>query len=104
MAGIHEKYIQQAVVIVVQERDASWHGLDQVFSGGRRVAEDEINALGRADVKAWTGGRSLREQAERAEQCERAGFGESCSRQFESLSQILWIKLRDICFLHLQCA
>jgi len=46
MAGVHEKNVQQAIVIVVEEGDAAGHGLDQVFSGGRRVAENKINALG----------------------------------------------------------
>jgi hypothetical protein len=90
-AGIHKKYVQQAVVVVVQERDASGHGLNQVFSGGRGVAENKINTLGRVYVEACTGARGLRlrKQAGRVEQRERAGFGESCRRQIESLSSSL---------------
>jgi hypothetical protein len=101
MAGIHKKNVQQAVVIVVQERDASGHGLDQVFSGSRGIAENKINTLGGVNIEPRTGsgGRSLGKQAECAEQRKRAGFGESCRRQFESHSQVLWIRLREIRFL-----
>src|SRR6202040_1483328 len=98
MACIHKKNVQKAVVIVVQERDASRHGLDQVFSGGRRIAENKINALGGADVEAWAGGRGLGKQAERAEESKRAGFPKSCRRQFESHSQVLWTRLRETRF------
>ena len=35
MAGVYEENVQQAVVVVIEERDSPGHGLDQVFSGGR---------------------------------------------------------------------
>ncbi len=35
MAGVHEKNVQQAVVVVIEERDPARHGFDQIFSGGR---------------------------------------------------------------------
>ena len=106
MAGIHKKNVQQAVVIIVQERDATGHGLDEVFSGSRGVAENKINTLGKANLEPWAGagGRGLGNQAERAEQRKGAGFGESCRRQFESLSRALRIKARAIRFLHRRCA
>jgi hypothetical protein len=81
MPGVDKENVQQAVVIVVQERDASGHGLDQVFSGSRGVAENKINPFRRAhlELRTGTGGQRLGKQAERAEQRKHAGFGKSCN-------------------------
>src|SRR5579863_1960264 len=43
--GIHQKNIEQSVVVVIQQRHASRHGLDEIFSGRGRIAENEIESL-----------------------------------------------------------
>ena len=35
MARVHKKNVQQAVVVVIEERDSPGHRLDQIFSGCR---------------------------------------------------------------------
>ena len=41
---VHEKNIQEAVVVVVEQRNPARHRLDQEFLSGRRILEDEIHS------------------------------------------------------------
>src|SRR5580692_6815917 len=43
--AVHEKNVQQSVVVVIEEGYASRHGFNQILPGGRRVAENKINTL-----------------------------------------------------------
>jgi len=101
MAGVHEKNVQQAVRYVVEEGDPAGHGFDQIFSGGS-VSCGEQNQYPWEDRTSKRGpgpGAGVwASKAEHTKQCKRAGFGESRRRQFESLSQVLWIRPREIRF------
>src|SRR5882757_7460641 len=46
MTCVHQKNVQQAVVVVIQQSDSARHSFDEVFPGGRRVVKDKINAFG----------------------------------------------------------
>jgi hypothetical protein len=43
-AAVDQENIEQAIIVVVEQRDAARHRLDQEFSGGGRILKNEINA------------------------------------------------------------
>ena len=51
MACIHEKNVEQAVIVVVEQRHSAGHGLDQVLAGGGRIAQDEIDTVERRELE-----------------------------------------------------
>src|SRR5439155_7651516 len=57
-AAIDQKYVQKTVVIVVEQGDASRHGLDEVFLGSRRILQIEVQPAREFQIKNWSGSKS----------------------------------------------
>jgi hypothetical protein len=55
-AAIDQKYVRKTVVIVVEQGDASRHGLDEVFLRSRRILQGEVQPAREFQIKNWSGG------------------------------------------------
>src|ERR1700731_2809934 len=42
--AVHEEYIEQSVIVVVEKGDAAGHGFDQILLRGRRVLQSEVHS------------------------------------------------------------
>ena len=45
VTAVDEENIEQAVVVVVEERNSPGHGFDQIFLRSRRVLQSEVNPV-----------------------------------------------------------
>ena len=68
-SAIHQKNIEQSVVVVVEKRDSAGHGLDQILLRRRRILQNKIQSRG--DCSKFEKGRRHRREdqgdAEKAE-------------------------------------
>src|SRR5262249_14417017 len=62
--AIDQEYVQESVVIVVEQSDASRHGLDEVFLGSRRILQGEVQPARELQIKNRSGGSKSRETEE----------------------------------------
>ena len=51
MACIHQKNIEQAVVVVIEQGHTAGHGLNQVLPRRWRIAQDEIDTADRRELE-----------------------------------------------------
>jgi hypothetical protein len=51
VACIHQKNIEQAVIVVIEQGHTAGHRLNQVLTRGSRIAQDEIDTAERHELE-----------------------------------------------------
>ena len=51
ISAVHQEYVQQSIVVVVEESDSTGHRFDQVFLRSGRILQGEIQATRQFDIE-----------------------------------------------------
>ena len=55
--AVHQKDVEQAVIVVIKEGNAARHCFDKISLRGRRILQNKIQTLRAFHVKGWRGSR-----------------------------------------------
>ena len=79
MACIHQKNIEQAVIVVIEKGYSAGHGLNQVLARCGRIAQDEIDTLERRESELGVASYKFGKDRDNRQHKQNTGFAKTAS-------------------------
>jgi hypothetical protein len=79
VACIHQKNIEQAVIVVIEQSHSAGHGLNQVLPRRWRIAQDEIDTVERRELELGVPSYKLGKHRDNCKHEQNTGFAKTAS-------------------------
>ena len=97
MACIHQKNIEQAVIVVIEKGYSAGHGLNQVLARCGRIAQDEIDTVERRELELGVASYKLGKYRENCQHEQNPGFAKTASHSGYGFAAVLISVLAGDC-------